>query len=109
MEMFLVGLVGAMVAGWIVRPLFGKPSEVLKVSSSDNADLLEAKQSVYRGLIDLEMDHEQGKLTEQDYRQLQLEGKQEALSLIQQIEGSEPAETTLEEEIRAARSRLRRE
>jgi hypothetical protein len=98
-------------AVWIVRPLLGKKTAA-PIHDHLASDLIDAKQSVYRSLIDLELDHELGKLAPDDYERLRLQGKKEALDLIRQIEGAAPDESdemTLEAEITAARARLRRE
>lgn len=98
-------------AAWIIMPLLGKKTAA-PVHDHQVSDLIDAKQSVYRSLIDLELDHELGKLAPDDYARLRAQGKQEALDLIRQIEGAAPDdsdEVTLEAEIKAARARLRQE
>lgn len=111
-EQVLVALVALGTLAWIVRPLLGR-RRALKGPEADRrtADLLEEKQSVYRSILDLELDHEMGKMGNEDYQQLRQQSKAEALGIIRELEGESAEETeqaTLEEEIRAARARLRK-
>lgn len=111
-EQVLVALVTLGTLAWMARPLLGRRRE-LKGPGDDRrtADLLEEKQSVYRSIMDLELDHEMGKMGNEDYRQLRQQSKAEALGIIRELEGDASEETgqaTLEEEIRAARARLRK-
>ena len=112
MEQVLVGLVVAAAVGWIVRPLLGRRRDLAgPPEDRHTADLLEEKQSVYRSILDLELDHEMGKMGEDDYQQLRQQSKTEALGIIRELEGEaaeEAEQATLEEEIAAARARLRK-
>lgn len=114
----MVGLVTVVMALWIARPLFTRGSAVDgrgAEAEGVTGELMEAKQSVYRSLIDLELDNKLGKLSPDDYTALHRQDKQEALSLIREIENQrdqateseQTPEMTLEQEIRAARARLR--
>jgi hypothetical protein len=99
-------------AVWVLMPMTGRSRTAMPESDGRIDDLIEAKQSVYRSMIDLELDHELGKLEPDDYARLRQEAKKEALGLIRRIEGARGGtddEMALEEEIRAARARLRRE
>ncbi len=112
MEQVVVGLVVAAAVAWIVRPLMGR-RRALRGPAEDRhtADLLEEKSSVYRSILDLELDHEMGKMDDEDYVQLRRQSKAEALGIIRELEGEAEAETeqaTLEAEIQAARARLRK-
>ena len=111
-EQAVVGLIALGALIWMVRPLLER-RRALRGPAEDRrtADLLEEKQSVYRSILDLEMDHEMGKMGSQDYLQLRQQSKAEALGIIRELEGSagdENEQDTLEEEIRAARARLRK-
>jgi hypothetical protein len=110
-EQAIVGLAALGLAVWVLLPIAGR-RRAIPVPDGRIGDLIEAKHSVYRSLIDLELDRELGKLEPEDYARLRQEAKREALDLIHQIEGQAPGpdeDETLEEEIRAARARLRRE
>ncbi|HYN99189.1 MAG TPA: hypothetical protein VEU28_05905 [Actinomycetota bacterium] len=111
-EQAVVGLIALGALIWMVRPLLER-RRALRGPEEDRrtADLLEEKQSVYRSILDLELDHEMGKMGSQDYLQLRQQSKSEALGIIRELEGSsgdENEQDTLEEEIRAARARLRK-
>jgi len=111
MEQAIVVIAMLGLAAWIIVPLRSQKTAA-PIRDDQVNDLIDAKQSVYRSLIDLELDHELGKLTPDDYARLRLQGKQEALDLIRQIDDAAPDdsdEMTLEAEIKAARARLRRE
>ena len=112
MERIAVGLIVLAAAGWIVRPLLGR-RRALRGPAEDRhtADLLEEKSSVYRSILDLELDHEMGKMDNEDYVRLRQQSKAEALGIIRELEGEAGAESeqaTLEAEIQAARARLRK-
>ncbi len=112
-EQMVVALVALVLGGWIVRPLLerrrglGSPPVDRRT-----ADLLEEKQSVYRSIVDLEMDHEMGKMEDDDYLQLRQQSKAEALGILHELGGKSSPESdqqTLEDEIRAARARMHRQ
>ena len=111
-EQAIVGMAALGLAVWVLLPIAGRSRRSIPVQDGRIGDLIEAKHSVYRSLIDLELDRELGKLEPEDYARLRQEAKREALDLIHQIEGQAPGpdeDATLEEEIRTARARLRRE
>ncbi|MEX2553958.1 MAG: hypothetical protein WD627_13285 [Actinomycetota bacterium] len=110
MEEAIVVIATMCLAAWIIVPLRSQKTAA-PIHDDQLSDLIDAKQSVYRSLIDLELDHELGKLAPDDYARLRLQGKQEALDLIRQIDDApdDSDEMTLEAEIKAARARLRRE
>lgn len=112
MEQVVVGIVAATTIAWIVRPLLGR-RRALRGPAEDRrtADLLEEKSSVYRSILDLELDHEMGKMGNEDYLQLRQQSKAEALGIIRELEGEaeeDSEQATIEAEIQAARARLRK-
>lgn len=112
-EQMAVGLVSLAMAAWIVRPLLER-RRALSSPPADRrtAELLEDKQSVYRSIVDLELDHEMGKMDDDDYLQLKQQSKAEALGILRELGGDSSedlANQTLEDEIRAARARMRKE
>lgn len=111
-EQILVALMGVAAAAWIIRPLLGRRQAIAEPADLHTADLMEAKQGVYRSIIDLEIDHQLGKIDNSDYLELKRQSKAEALGILRQLEGESSEETeeqTLEDEIEAARARLRRQ
>lgn len=111
-EELLVALVTVVIGLWIARPLVGRRHSLRSAAATGRtADLLEEKQSIYRTIVDLEMDREMGKIDEADYEQLRQQSKTEAVGVIRQLQeeaSSEADHATLEDEIRAARERLRK-
>ncbi|HEX2180509.1 MAG TPA: hypothetical protein VHL54_13510 [Actinomycetota bacterium] len=111
-ESILVALLALTAAAWIARPLLGRRQPVAEPADLHTADLMEAKQGVYRSIIDLEIDHQLGKIDNSDYLELKRQSKAEALGILRELEGEsseEAGEQTLEDEIEAARARLRRQ
>lgn len=112
MEQVVVGLVVAATLAWIVRPLLGRRRALWQPAEDRRtADLLEEKSSVYRSILDLELDHQMGKMDNEDYNLLRQQSKAEALGIIRDLEGEAEAESeqaTIEAEIQAARARLRK-
>lgn len=111
-EVLLVTALALVLAFWVLRPVFaGRGPRPDTGGDPALEDLVERKGSVYRTILDLEMDFKMGKLDRVQYERLRNESKAEALELIRRIEGSrqagEPEELTLEQEIEQARARLR--
>jgi hypothetical protein len=113
-EAALVGLLTAALAVWIALPLLRRrPLE--NVWEDGRRDIeegpdkaVEEKYSIYRSILDLELDHNLGKLREDEYLRMRKESEAEALAVIAATPlESQPAEI-LEQEIREARERLRR-
>lgn len=118
MEQAVVLVACLVLAFWIIKPLLGRRRAPQAPPDPHTADLLEAKQSIYRSIIDLEMDLELGKISKENYRDLKQEGKAQALGIIRELappgDGGDPSsaadsQATLEDEIRAARARLRKQ
>lgn len=113
MEKVIVALVVLAAAVWFLRPMLERRKGLGgPVADRRTEDLLEAKQSVYQSIVDLEMDHEMGKMGDENYLQLRQQSKAEALGIIRELEGEgapDAEQATLEEEIRAARARLRKQ
>lgn len=109
-EQVLVALATLAAAAWIVRPILQRRRSLAPPPvDRHTADLLETKQSIYRSILDLELDHEMGKVEEDDYLQMRQQSKSEALGILRELgsgQAAEAEEATLEDEIRAARARL---
>ena len=111
----VVGLVVSVLAAWIALPLLAKgtPKTVLDDAGPEfvegTATSVEEKHSIYRSILDLELDHNLGKLDQDEYLRMRRESEAEALAVIAatSLEG-ESVDEILEQEIREARERLRR-
>lgn len=112
-ETLLVAAVAATMAVWTLKPLFSSAAAPEAAADPELEDLIEAKGSVYRTIIDMEMDYKMGKLERSDYELMRNESKVEALALIRKIDAAgDPLqldELTLEQEIEQARARLRKQ
>jgi hypothetical protein len=102
---------------WVLQPLAGRRRGPAPPPDTHRAELIEAKHAVYRSILDLEFDHQLGKVAPADYHELRREHEQEALGLLREL-GDEGAQATgnlsgddagaldvLEREIAAARQR----
>ena len=98
----------AAAAGWIVSPLWSRGRSPIRADKSQ--ELLEQRMAIYRSMLDLELDHSTGKVSDEDFAMLREEHESEALSIIHQDtdrEGAEPGPPDLlEVEIAEARRRL---
>lgn len=115
-ETLLVAALAVAMVVWILQPLFSGASPAPEGTAGDAEldDLMEAKGSVYRTIIDMEMDFKMGKLERSQYERMRSESKAEALELIRKIDaadgaGEDPEELTLEQEIEQVRARLRKQ
>lgn len=105
----------AAVAIWVLRPLLGRRREPAAPPDTHRAELLEAKHAVYRSILDLEFDHQVGKVAPADYEELRREHEREAVGLLRELDEAGPAGLDadpdaeavdlLEREIAAARQR----
>ncbi|MCA1840736.1 MAG: hypothetical protein ABR507_04770 [Actinomycetota bacterium] len=95
---------------WVMRP-FASRRQRRDPEENTSVALLDAKQAVYRSLVDLELDHKLGKVSDGDHADLRREHEHEAIEIIRQLDAdaSDVAlEDRLEEEISEARRRLNR-
>jgi hypothetical protein len=114
-EFVVVGLVASALAFWIALPLLRKAPQGPLLQGTElslpdgSGDAVEEKHSIYRSMLDLELDHNLGKLDEAEYVRMRKESEAEALAVISATspEG-EPVDEILEQEILQARERLRR-
>lgn len=98
-------LLVVILAGWALLPLLGRWDES---EQDETPALLEQKHGVYRAMLDLEHDHEVGKVADEDFRIMRRELEAEAVNLIKVMDESSDLYTAselLEREIAAARDR----
>ena len=104
---FAIGLVLVIVI-WIGLPL-ASPKPPATSSNGHHADaLIESKEGIYRSILDLEFDHQTGKVSEDDYTTMRREAEVSALEILVELDSGAQVEDKLEREIAAARERLRR-
>lgn len=106
MTPWLTGVVvAAAVAAWVVAPLRGLHRSLV-APDQETADLLEAKEAIYRSIVDLEFDLKTGKAEPGQYATMRLQLESEAVSILRRLEQTLSPDDILEMEIAAARRRL---
>lgn len=80
---FLVMLI---VVGLAVSTPFWRKGEASTTEDPEIAALEAARESKYREIRDAEMDLESGKLSEEDFRELDAELKREAVAILDRLE-----------------------
>lgn len=109
METFALLLIMVAVLAFVVVPYTrNSPDEVKKngAKSARLADLLAQRDVVLSAIKDLEFDHEMGKISDEDYEQMNTQYRQEAVAVLQAIDhsnGRRPARKALEAELRLLR------
>jgi hypothetical protein len=111
-EAAIIGMLLLALAAWILLPVVrrdsGPPEVAGTMRPERTTDLLEAKHSLYRSILDLDLDHELGRVEEADYQRMRSQSVAEAHELIVALEGSDDrTKQILEDEIASARMRLR--
>lgn len=109
-EIALTAVAVAALAAWILRPLLQKKPSVSPEDDGRPAALVEAKQAIYRSILDLELDMATGKVSEPDFYALKGQHEAEALEILREMDRLAPSLTSsddlLEAEIAAARRHL---
>jgi hypothetical protein len=82
---------------FVLRPLFRKPGNGPEagIELETESDRLSARKAVvYANLMDLSLEYQMGRLSEEDYRQLEAGYKAEASAILEELErfkGAEPS------------------
>jgi hypothetical protein len=85
MELLLVLVVLAVVVLVVSAPLRARRSED-GGEAPDRAELEAAKEAKYREIRDAELDHRTGKLSEEDWRELDAQLRAEAVEILHKID-----------------------
>jgi hypothetical protein len=94
LELLLAVAIVALVAWFVTAPLRRRPSAVPDKESERQAELadLEArKEAKYRQIRDAETDHASGKLSDEDYRRLDGELRNEAVDILKKLDRLRPS------------------
>jgi hypothetical protein len=88
MTVLIAIVIVALVAAFVLVPLRRGPGEAETVSTEDPvlADLEAQKAAKYREIRDTELDHAQGKLTEDEFKRQEAELRAEAIELLKRID-----------------------
>lgn len=107
-EYLVAGLVLAFLAAWVARPLFAAAPKPAFESDERLRDLLDAKQAIYRSILDLDLDLEVRKISSEDHAVLRSRHEAEAARILKKIDRleEEGALDTIETEIAEAKKRL---
>jgi hypothetical protein len=90
MEIVLALVIVAVLA-WVVTAPLRRDEEAQAEAEGDGedprrADLEARKESLYRQIRDAELDREQGKLSEPDWRRIDIELRREAIEVLRAID-----------------------
>lgn len=110
-ESVVVAFGAVALAVWTLAPLFRPKPPQPPTASARLAQLIESKHAAYRSILDLEFDHQIGKISDPDYLVLRRQHESDAIAILKEMDREASAEINadlLEAEISAARDRLRR-
>lgn len=102
----------AMLAVWIAYPLFASSlgrEEGPSARDEEIDRLIEEKTASYRAMLDLEFDHNLGKVSDPDYAIMRRQHELEAIAILEQLDATSSNEAlidVLEMEIATAKKRL---
>ena len=100
-----------MAGAFVLLPLFRGGANSLDVellSETELDRLLDRKSVVYKNLMDLELEHKMGRLSEADFRRLDTGYKQEAAGILQEMDKLGPSgslDAAIEKDISARKAK----
>ena len=80
------------IAAFVTYPFWGK-GDSSSTEDPEIAALEAAREAKYREIRDAEIDRESGKLSEEDYKELEAELKREAVAILDRLEALEGEES----------------
>lgn len=86
MEVLFGVLLLALVAGFVLRPLWRQESKEGGGGDPQIADLEARKEVKYREIRDTELDHAAGKLSDEDFRRQDAELRAEAVEILKRLD-----------------------
>ena len=89
MEIVIALAIVAVLAWLVTAPLrrgAGDEAELAELEDPRRAELEARKQALYRQIRDAEMDREQGKLSDGDWRRVDAELRREAIAVLKEID-----------------------
>ena len=88
MEIVLALVLVAVLAAFVIAPLRNRKADGAALVGEDPelADLEARKESLYRQIRDAQLDHEEGKTTDADYRRVDAELRAKAVDVLKQID-----------------------
>ena len=93
MEVLIAIVIVGLVAAFVAVPLLRDPEgpEDPRVEDPVRAELEAQKQAKYREIRDTELDHAQGKLSDEEYAEQDAELRAEAIEILKRIDRSKPS------------------
>ena len=89
---YLIGLILLLALAWFVTmPLRQSAADVAASEDEEDpvlADLEARKEGLYRQIRDAELDHQQGKLSETDWKRLDAELRRDAIAVLKRIDAA---------------------
>lgn len=98
----IAAAIAAIIGGttlWVLAPLLGWTSEeeVLDAAAEEQEKLLAARRELLASIKDLEMEHQVGKLTREDYEETREKLTREAVEVLRRLDRQEAPGTRTEE------------
>ncbi len=93
MEIVFGAILLALVAAFVLRPLFRDPGEAGQ--DPRLADLEARKEAKYREIRDAQLDRAAGKLSEEDFGRLDAELRAEAAAILEELDRAKPSSAAL--------------
>lgn len=104
MEAVAVVAIALAALAWVWR---GQTAELQPSAGDPRAELYERKSAVLGALVDLDEEHEMGKLSSEDRDALRGSYETEAIEILDALDAAQNTTDPLEAKIAAARQRLR--
>lgn len=95
---------------WILLPVLRRSSPTIPTTSAFVEEMIEKKASIYRSILDLDLDLKLGKLSQADHRHMRDQLERDAIEILRKLDrsGLIDSEELVEREIAEARAALRR-
>lgn len=112
MTWFLCAALVLVTGCYVLFPLFREPKEAPELDLPDETEmdrLLDRKAVIYRNIKDLDFEHAMGRLSDEDYRRLQADDKNDAALLLQKLDqlgASGDLDSAIEKDIAARKTAL---
>ena len=96
---------------FVLRPLFGKSEnslDILLTAETELDRLMDRKTSIFGNLKDLALEHEMGRLSDDDFERLEAGYKADAVAILQKLEqmgASESLEASIEKDIASRKTK----
>ena len=109
---FICAILAILAGGYVLQPLFREPKAALDIdllAETELDRLLDRKTVIYRNLKDLEFEFAMGRLSDADFRRLEMDYKNDAaiiLGKLDQLGASEGLDDAMEKEITSRKDKL---